>query len=267
MDELSAKLGGMSLVEATPQHFRFFDLPYELRFRILELTLLFPKTLDLDPTNYRNIARYLGLFLVSHRMHDEASRVFYARNTFRVFPIHGRFFHTKKPLLARLPPLYRSYITKLELRLGPGWTKPPKGWVADERLGLADAVKVRLLKIFVECDPAGDMIFEGFRIGQDFYTEFCVDLLRSMAMQVPSLQEVEFDAYPSVQKSSPLLLGLTNEVTAQNKKTSWGPERGWDKIVEVSLASVMQTLTLGAVTSSPPLDHPPLGGNLLDVIA
>lgn len=267
MDELSAKLGGMTLAEAIHQPFRFFDLPYELRFRILELILMFPKTIDLDPTNHRNVARYLAPFLVSHRMHDEASRVFYSRNTFRVFPIHGRFFHTKKPLLMRLPSLYRSYITRLELRLGPGWTKPPKGWVVDDRLGLADAGKVRLLKIFVECDPAGDMIFEGFRIGQDFYTEFCVDLLRSISVQVPSLMEVEFDAYPSVQKSSPLLMGLTNEVKAQNKKTSWGPERGWDKIVEVSLASVMQTLTLGAVASSPTLEHPPLGGNLLDLLA
>ena len=203
-------------------------------------------------------------------MHDEASRVFYGRNTFRIFPIHGRFFHTKKPLLARLPAQYRAHITKLELRLGPGWTKPPKGWVADDRIGLADAAKARLLKVFVECDPASDMIFEGFRIGQDFYTEFCVDLVRSILAQVSSLREVEFDAYPSVQKTSPLLQGLQNEAKAEQKRITWGPERGWDKIVEVNLANVLQGLSLGSVTTPPTtaLEQPLLTtADLLDMLA
>ncbi|KAF2265536.1 hypothetical protein CC78DRAFT_532417 [Lojkania enalia] len=148
---------------AATKPFRFFDLPSELRLRVYELVLLVPKTVDLDPTNHRAISPRLRLFLVSRRMHDETFRVFYGRNTFRVFPVHGRFFHTKAPLLTRLSPRYRNMMTKLELRLGPGWNKPPKGWVADGRLGLIHAEKVRSLKVFVECDPASHEVFEGFR--------------------------------------------------------------------------------------------------------
>lgn len=234
-------------MELKMRPFRFFDLAPELRLRILELILLFPKTIDLDPTNIRAVRPLLGLFLVNRRMHEEAYRVFYGRNTFRIFPIHGRFFHTKLPLLGRLSPRYRAVITKLELRLGPGWTKPPKGWVADGRLGLADTGTLRLLRVFVECDPASHPIFEGFRNGEDFYTEFGVNLVRSFFAQAPSLAQVEFDAYPSVSKSSPLLQGLIHEAKAQNKRISWGPERGWDKIVEVNLASIMENLSLGGL--------------------
>ena len=229
-----------------PQPFPFLALPYELRLRVYELVLTYPKTIDLDPTNYRAIARNLQTFLVNRQMHDEASRAFYSCNTFRIFPIHGRFFHAKLPLLARLPPRYRAHITKLELRLGPGWTKPPRGWVADNRLGLADMGKLRLLKIFVECDPASHPIFEGFRNGEDFYTTFSVELVRSFMAQVPPLAEIEFDAYPSVERTSPLLQGLVHEAKAWLKRVTWGPERGWDKIVEVNLAGIMGKLSLGA---------------------
>ncbi|KAF1846214.1 uncharacterized protein K460DRAFT_406434 [Cucurbitaria berberidis CBS 394.84] len=220
--------------------FRFFDLPSELRLRIYEFLLILPKTIDLDPTNYRIVAPYLRLFLASHRMHEEASRVFYGRNTFRVFPIHGRYINRKHPLLAWLPRRYRAYITRLELRLGPGFTRPPKGWVVDSRLGLAAATKIHRLKIFIEIDPASNEIFEGFRVGQDFYTEYCVNLLRGLLAQVPSVNEVEFDAYPSVSKSSPLLEGLLVETKLNQKRITWGPERGWDKIVEVGLAKTLQ---------------------------
>jgi hypothetical protein len=247
IDGLADMMDTMHIVEAPRQPFRFFDLPYELRLRVYELILLFPKTIDLDPFNYRNIRRFFGLFVVNHRMHDEASRVFYGRNTFRVFPVHGRFVNHKKPLLARLPTRYRALITKLELRLGPGWTKPPRGWVVDDRLGLGDLGKARLLKIFVECDPASHDVFEGFRNPGDFYTIFCLDLLRSLFGEVPSVAQVEFDAYPGIEKSSPLMQVLANEAKAQNKRITWGPERGWDKIVEVSLASVLGGLSLGAL--------------------
>lgn len=222
--------------------FRFFDLPSELRLRIYEIVLLQPKTIDLDPLNYRAIAPLLRCFHVSKRIHDEAARVFYSRNTFRIFPIHGRFFHTKAPLLARLPPHYRSMITSLELRLGPGWTKPPRGWIMDERLALKDALKLRVLKIFVQCDPASDPIFEGFRIGQDFYTEFSVALVRTLASQVPSLTEIEFDAWSPVKKSSPLMHGLLNEVKSLNKRILWGPERKWDTIVEGNEINIVDFL-------------------------
>ncbi|KAF2492436.1 hypothetical protein BU16DRAFT_492093 [Lophium mytilinum] len=211
--------------EAKP--FRFFDLPAELRLKILDFVLVLPNTIDLDPDNYRYVAPRLRLFLVSHRMHLEAAACFFGSNTFRIFPIHGRFFHTKKPLLVRLSPRYRAFIKTIELRLGPGWTKPPKCWVVDARLGLGEMTKGRLLKIFVECDPASDEIFEGFRAGQDFYTFFCKDLVQNVLEQVPSLAEVQFDAYPSVTKGSPLMQALISEGRARHKRITYGPLRGW----------------------------------------
>lgn len=226
--------------------FRFFDLPSELRLRVYEFLLIFSKTIDLDPLNYVDVAPSLRLFLVNHRMHEEASRVFYGRNTFRVFPIHGRYINRKHPLLAWFPRRYREHITRLELRLGPGFTRPPKCWVVDSRLGLAAAKKAYKLKIFIEIDPASNEVFEGFRVGQNFYTEYCVGLLRALLAQVSSVSEVEFDAYPSVSKTSPLLKGLLDETKLNQKSVTWGPERGWEKIVEVDLVKVLQNLGLGA---------------------
>lgn len=228
-------------------HFRFFDLPYELRMRVYEELLVSSKTIDLDPTNHRIVAPNLRLFLANHRMHDEATRVFYGQNTFRVFPIHGRYINRKHPLLAWLPRRYRGLLTRLELRLGPGFTKPPKCWVVDSRLGLAAVKKVYRLKIFVEIDPASNEVFEGWRVGNNFYTEYCVGLLRGLLAQVPSISDVEFDAYPSVSKTSPLLKGLLEETKLNQKRIAWGPERGWDKIVEVDLASVLQKMGLDAL--------------------
>ncbi|KAI8932255.1 hypothetical protein NX059_010456 [Plenodomus lindquistii] len=227
------------------QPFRFFDLPSELRLRVYEFLLIFPKTIDLDPSNYRDVAPNLRVFFVDHRMHEEASRVFYGRNTFRVFPIHGRYINRKHPLLAWFPRRYRAHITRLELRLGPGFTRPPKCWVVDSRLGLTAAKKLYKLKVFIEIDPASNEVFEGFRVGQNFYTEYCVGLLRALLAQVASISEVEFDAYPSVSKSSPLLKGLLEETKLNQKSVTWGPERGWEKIVEVDLVKVLQNLGLG----------------------
>ncbi|KAF2119714.1 hypothetical protein BDV96DRAFT_568077 [Lophiotrema nucula] len=247
MDSLIAGFGKMKVVD-TMQPFRFFDLPYELRLKVYELLLVAPKTIDLDPANIRTIVPRMSLFYVNHRMHEEAYRVFYGSNTFRIFPIHGRFFHTRAPLLARLPARYRAAIIKLELRLGPGWTEPPRGWALDSRLGLSDLAKVKFLRIFVECDPASDEIFQGFRVAEDFYTKFCVNLLCGLMFQVADLGDIEFDAYPSVKKSSPLLRSLLEAARDEHKRILWGPERGWDKIVDVNLVNVLEGLSLGAPT-------------------
>ncbi|KAL6706933.1 hypothetical protein ACN47E_004883 [Coniothyrium glycines] len=255
VDEVKAATAPPEVKESTrksdaqqsTQPFRFFDLPGELRLRVYEHLLLFPNTIDLDPTNYRHVAPQLRMLLVSHRMHEEASRIFYGLNTFRVFPIHGRYINRKHPLLAWLPRRYRAHITSLELRLGPGFTKPPKCWVVDSRLGLAAAKKLHKLKIFVELDPASNEVFEGFRVGQNFYTEYCVSLLRGLLAQLPTVSKVEFDAYPSVSKSSPLLKGLVDETKLNQKRITWGPERGWDEVVEVELAHDLQKMGLGRV--------------------
>ncbi|KAJ4352240.1 uncharacterized protein N0V89_007587 [Didymosphaeria variabile] len=213
------------------QPFRFFALPSELRIRILELLLVRDKTIDLDPSNTRTLLPSLRLFFVSRRMHAEASHVFYAQNTFRVFAINGRFFHTKKQLLTRLAPHYIAQMRSLELRLGPGFNKPPKGWVVDQRLQLHHAANVRLLKVFVELDPASHPSFEGFRhddcgAAEQFFTTFSLGLLGCLFGELPQLKRVEFDAYPGISRNSPLMKALVEETRMGRKEVGWGPERG-----------------------------------------
>jgi len=224
--------------------FRFLDLPYELRLRVYEDLLIAPKTIDLDPSNIRTVAPRLRLLFVNRQIHDEASRVFYSRNTFRVFPIHGRYINKKHPLLEWLPRRYRAHITRLELRLGPGFTRPPKGWVVDSRLGLGVMSKVFKIRVFVEIDPASNEVFEGFRVGSNFYTDYAVNWLRGLLSQLPSVGIVEFDAYPGVPRSSPLLMGLVEETKLNQRKVAWGKERGWDKIVEIDLAAMLEKVAI-----------------------
>ncbi|KAK5165908.1 uncharacterized protein LTR77_008832 [Saxophila tyrrhenica] len=210
--------------------FRFFDLPSELRIKVYEMLLWTSKPLDLDPVNYRLVHPRLAVFLASRRMHDEAYPVFYSQ-PIRLFPTHGRFFHTKQPLLARLPPHYRAAVTTLELRLGPGWSNPPRCQNTRPSLGLADCTSLRTLKIFVECDPS-DSIFTGFRgknATEETYKWFCVDLLRGIIEQARSLATVEIDAYPAVKKEAPLVMALRRNIEENGKRLVWGPLRGWEK--------------------------------------
>lgn len=229
--------------EAIVNPFGFLDLPSELRNKIYEIYFDgTPLTLDLDPDNYKLIGGKFTLFLVSRQIHEEASHYFYSSHTIRLFPTHpGRFFGTKKPLLARLPPRYRALVTSFQLRLGPGFTNPPRGWVVNDTLGLRNATSVRFLTVFVEVDTT-DPIFKGFRREEDgFYERFSRELLDKILVSVPSIIEVQFDAYPSVRQNGDMMRGLL-EITNKHKKViSWGPERGWNERPEANWAG--DTLT------------------------
>jgi len=215
----------------TKKHFPFFQLPSELRLRIYEMLLLSPdRVLNLDPTNHRVVLPRMSCFLVSRRMHAEAHRIFYGEHVVGMFPEPGRFFD-KKPLLMRLGQRNRGAITTLELRLGPGWTKPARYQNTEKSLGLQDCVSLRLLKILVQTDPSDD-IFHGFRgKGNDknTYNLYCVKLLSGIFEQVPSLKVVELDAWTGVDKGSPLVFALANETQKAGKKLVWGPLRGWNE--------------------------------------
>jgi hypothetical protein len=118
-------------------------------------------------------------------------------------------------------------IGKIELILGSSWSAPPKSWKVTSRLGLAQMTGVKIFKIFIQCDPSHP-IFEGFRISNDFYTGFAGGLVRQILEQLPNLEHVEFDAWPSVQKNGALMRRLLSEVRAAGQNIHWGPERGWN---------------------------------------
>lgn len=233
MDSSIASLSTLDAEGLDPQPkakaFPFFNLPAELRLRVYELLFRLPPeyTVDLDPNNYRRLAPlFLPLFLTSRRFHDEASRFFYNVNVFRLFPTHGRFLNSKRPLLARLPRHHREQLTTVELRLGPGWNKPPSGWIVNEALALGDATSLRRLRVFVEFDPACSDIFRGFRVSDSFFTDFCVALLRDVLYAGESIDEIEFDGYPSVRRDSPLVTALLCEVQATDRRIgiSWSAQ-------------------------------------------
>jgi len=212
--------------------FPFLSLPSELRNKIYSLVFASaPAVIDLDPSTFSLLHRQkiLALFSVSRQVHREATHHFFSTHTFRLFPTYpGRYFKTKRPLLARLPAHYRASISNLELRLGPGWNAPPRGWVVNDAMGLKDCTSVRVLKIFVECDPS-DAIFKGFRASDGFYERFSQNLLEGVLKEVPTIKVVEFDAWSSVKRNGDMIAGLGEVVAKYDKVVGWGPERGWEQ--------------------------------------
>ncbi|KAL3422229.1 hypothetical protein PVAG01_06385 [Phlyctema vagabunda] len=211
--------------------FPLLSLPSELRNKIYAIAFeSVPRVIDLDPDTFRILRQRLAILRVSRQVHDEVAHYFYANHTFRLFPIFpGRYFRTSKPLLARLAPRHRNSITSLELRLGPGWQSPPKGWIINDALGLKDCTSARVLRVFVECDPS-DVIFEGFRAADGFYEKFSRKLLEGVLKDVPSIKVVEFDAWTSVKREGDMIAGLLEAALMRNKVIAWGPERGWDAV-------------------------------------
>ncbi|KAL8677091.1 MAG: hypothetical protein Q9186_006450 [Xanthomendoza sp. 1 TL-2023] len=228
--------------------FPFFRLPPELRSAIFSLLLcLTPRiTVDLSSDNYLASTPRLNYFLVSKRFGYEAYHIYYSEHTFRIFQTEGRFLGKRtRPLLARLPHHYLNVLRRLEIRLGLGWTDPPKPWVVNDRLGLGHCEAVTTLKVFVDVDPSSP-IFDGFRLDREFYTDFCGRLLAQVMVRLPALQVVEYDAYPSVYRDGALMTRLLGETRKSGKKIAWGRQREWG----FSPAEKIEITTMGAWDAS-----------------
>jgi hypothetical protein len=208
--------------------FLFLTLPSELRVRIYQYYFEDAENvLDLSPDNYKRMHKRLSIVRVCRQLHDEVTHYFYSTRAVRIFPTYpGRYFKSKKPLLARLKPNQRSCLGTLELRLGPGWNAPPRGWVVNDALGLADCINVQHLRVFVEFDPS-DGYFKGFRRSEGFYEGFSRDLFAQVLASLPAVRVIEFDAWSSVRKSGRMMQGLLEVATESKRTICWGPERGW----------------------------------------
>ncbi|CAK7202881.1 hypothetical protein SEUCBS139899_005608 [Sporothrix eucalyptigena] len=207
--------------------FRFLDLPSELRVKIYgyHFESTDPVT-DLTPDNYRKVFRKLLLLRTCRTVYQEASYYFYSSHIFRIFPTHpGRFFKTRRPLLARLNKGQRSAMTRLELRLGPGFNKPPKCWVVQRKLGLKECVNVRTVNVFVQLDPSVSWL-DGFRKA-GFYETFSSSLLNDILTELPNVDTIEFDGYESVRKNCPIMEALQQTVREHKLRVTWGPKNGW----------------------------------------
>lgn len=236
--------------------FPLMRLPAELRAIIFTYALL-PlgpgRTIDLDSTNSRRIAPRLALLRTSRQVFSEAFTIFYSRQAFRLFPVGLGYFTTRRPLLARMSPRIRAAISCLELRLGQGWTAPPKGWAVTPKLGLDQCTSLRTLKVLVEVDPSM-AVFRGFRVNEHFFTDFCQDLIAAVLASCPSVEVVEFDGFPSVQKDGPLMIHLMGVAVKAKKRIVFGPERGWgregdgdaSKYTLEALEDAMRTVTISA---------------------
>ncbi|KAH8905667.1 hypothetical protein BR93DRAFT_928254 [Coniochaeta sp. PMI_546] len=246
---VASKLSSLSPRARPTKPFPFMALPSELRCKVYGYHFAeSERTIDLDPSNYKLIHKKLALLRVCRTIYGEASHYFYSTRPFRIFPTHpGRFFKTKKPLLARLNARQRACITSLELRLGPGWSMPPRGWVVNQALGLQDCVNVRYLTVFVECDPS-DGVFNGFRRADGFYEAFSRNLLEKVLAGLPNLDRVFFDAWTSVKKSGAMMRSLLEITASQGRKICFGPERGWTELDEEDDATQMKTTFAGFPT-------------------
>lgn len=217
MDPLQLPLAFQGITYESRKAFRFFELPFELRSQILVLVLVTSRTYSLHPENFHTGRKRLNIFLTSRQMHEEAYRIFYGGHAFRIFPNHGRFFGDNVvPLIARLPTRYKEALVSLELRLGPGWKSPPASWKVDDRLGLKQMTSVRILKLFIECDPSLET-FRGFRVDKTFYTEFSQDLLERLLQRLAAVLRVEVDGWPSVPRQGSLINTLVRTAKLAGK--------------------------------------------------
>jgi hypothetical protein len=244
--------------------FRLLDLPAELRLKIYGFHFAdITGSVDLAPDNHNKIYKKLVFLRACRTVYREASYAFFSQHIFRVFPTHGLFFKAKKPILARLSPRQREQISTLELRVGPGFNKPPRSWKVNDALGLADCTSVKRLNIFVECDPS-DKIFNGFRRADGFYEEFCAGLMAQILAAVPSIEAVRFDGNPAIRKDGAMMRALLTATADADKPVGWGPLRGWTDADEEEVEEVNPfEALLEAVSPSLPM----LGTTALSLVA
>ena len=234
--------------EVARQPFRFLDLPYELRRKILLSVMRYNDVVDLNV----NAVRRLGLMLVSRQWYNECCETFYGGNMFRLLPLDGKLDKKRtKPMIQHFTPRNRGFVTRLELRLGPHWSSPPRCWQITDALGLEDLASVRRLDVFVQTDPEHPS-FVGFRKSKDFYTNFCGVMLEEICRRMPNLETISLDAWPSVGRDSPLVRRLEAEVTLAGKKVLWGPNLRLDDCYEAvfpgDVPSVYDTVHLRDMT-------------------
>ncbi|PLB45614.1 hypothetical protein P170DRAFT_439353 [Aspergillus steynii IBT 23096] len=230
-EDVQEKLAAPSL----PGPFRFFDLPSEIRLRIYSFVLFTPRrrkkalrangSVGASSKNppRSQMSHRINLYLVSRRMHNEATDFFYSSQIFRLFHIQD---YCRLPTIRSISSRYLPSIATLELILGSSWTAPPDSWTVNRELGLEEMTRVRTFKIFIECDPSHP-VFEGFRISEGFYTDFAGEIVQQSLKRLPNVVHVEFDAYPSVRKSGALMRRLLQETRSASKQIVWGPVRGW----------------------------------------
>ena len=200
--------------------FRFLDLPPEIRSTIYELTLFAKLGKHIKIRKRRKgLAPRLALFFVSYQLYSEASYVFYTSQVFRMFYVQD---FQPLPTVRDLARRNRKLVTSIELILGPGWTNPPKDWRVTPRLGLQDLVRVQTLQVFVELDPSHPSL-AGYRVSEDYYTNFAGKLLRDILTTMPSVKYVQLDTNPSVQPTGPLMTRLLQETAAAKCLVKWGP--------------------------------------------
>ncbi|KAA8647336.1 uncharacterized protein ATNIH1004_006028 [Aspergillus tanneri] len=239
-------------LEETNAHtsFPFFDLPSEIRLRIYSFVLFTPRrknqalrTNGTVGASSRNplrspVSHRINLFLASRRMHNEATDYFYSSQIFRLFHIQD---YSRMPTVRSISSRYLPSIATIELILGSSWTAPPRSWTVNRSLGLEEMVRVRTLKVFVECDPSLP-VFEGFRVSESYYTDFAGELIQKILKRLPNLVHVEFDGYPSVRKNGPLMKRLVHETRSASKTIVWGPQRGWSDYDEEETGALVYEL-------------------------